>query len=118
MTKYNKFESYERDNISEKELKEAQRKAGFLGSLGNKFLLIVRMVESALMKHEYKINKMDLVKLIAAIIYVASPIDAVPDVIVGLGYVDDIAVVKIILESLYNVIKDYERFEIEKNISK
>ena len=56
MTKYNKFESYEKDNISEKELKEAKRKAGFLGSLGNKFLLIVRMVESALMKHEYKIN--------------------------------------------------------------
>jgi uncharacterized membrane protein YkvA (DUF1232 family) len=37
-----------------------------------------------------------------AAIYVASPVDLIPDVIPGLGYLDDVIVVAIILDGLLN----------------
>lgn len=43
-----------------------------------------------------------LVALAAAVLYLASPIDLLPDVVPFLGYVDDLLVVFVVLDGLLN----------------
>lgn len=108
------FEGFKRTNISEEELKNAKEKASFLGEMTEKFLLLVRMVEAAL-RGEYEIDLGSLALLIAAVIYVVSPIDAAPDFLPFVGWLDDVSVVGIIFKILENMILKFEEYEKEKN---
>lgn len=108
------FEGFKRTNISEEELKNAKEKASFLGEMAEKFLLLVRMIEAAL-KGEYEVDLGSLALLIAAVIYVISPIDAAPDFLPFIGWLDDISVVGIIFKILEDMISKFEKYEKEKN---
>ena len=46
-----------------------------------------------------------------AIIYFVSPIDVIPDFIVGLGYADDLVVIKFALELVGDDLKKYEQWK-------
>jgi len=108
------FEGFKRTNISEEELKNAKEKASFLGEMAEKFLLLVRMIEAAL-RGEYEIDLGSLALLITAVIYVISPIDAAPDFLPFIGWLDDISVVGIIFKILEDMISKFEKYEKEKN---
>lgn len=110
-----RIEDFERDNISQEELNRAKSKANFLGDLVDDFLLVIRMLESVVIKGEYSINPVDLAKLIGAVVYVVFPFDLVPDIMLGIGYVDDISMFGMVLASLSNIIADYKRFEKNKS---
>ena len=108
------FEGFKRTNISEEELKNAKEKASFLGEMAEKFLLLVRMIEAAL-KGEYEVDLGSLALLITAVIYVISPIDAAPDFLPFIGWLDDASVVGIIFKILEDMISKFEKYEKEKN---
>ena len=108
------FEGFKRTNISEEELKNAKEKASFLGEMAEKFLLLVRMIEAAL-RGEYEIDLGSLALLRTAVIYVISPIDAAPDFLPFIGWLDDISVVGIIFKILEDMISKFEKYEKEKN---
>ena len=108
------FEGFKRTNISEEELKNAKEKASFLGEMAEKFLLLVRMIETAL-RGEYEIDLGSLALLITAVIYVISPIDAAPDFLPFIGWLDDVSVVGIIFKILEDMISKFEKYEEEKN---
>ena len=108
------FEGFKRTNISEEELKNAKEKASFLGEMAEKFLLLVRMIEAAL-KGEYEVDLGSLALLIAAVIYVISPIDAAPGFLPFIGWLDDASVVGIIFKILEDMISKFEKYEKEKN---
>ncbi len=108
------FEGFKRTNISEEELKNAKEKASFLGEMAEKFLLLVRMIETAL-RGEYEIDLGSLALLIAAVIYVISPIDAALDFLPFIGWLDDVSVVGIIFKILEDMISKFEKYEEEKN---
>ena len=57
---------------------------------------------------------MDKVKIIGAIVYVISTIDAVPDILPIIGFGDDIGIVTYVISKLGNLISEYEKFEIQK----
>lgn len=67
----------------------------------------------------WKIVKSDRVSLqqkamaVGALVYLVSPIDAIPDAIVGLGLTDDVAVITYVVSQLASVIKDMNKKEIE-----
>ena len=63
---------------------------------------------------EFKIPAMDKVKIIGAIVYVISTIDAVPDILPIIGFGDDIGIVAYVISKLGNLISEYEKFEIQK----
>jgi len=63
---------------------------------------------------EFKIPAMDKVKIIGAIVYVISTIDAVPDILPIIGFGDDIGIVTYVISKLGNLISEYEKFEIQK----
>jgi len=66
---------------------------------GERYVRLRQLAKQAseLWAHRSKLSKQQIIYLTAALLYFISPVDAVPDLIPGLGYVDDIAVLSAIL---------------------
>ncbi|MGL4787866.1 MAG: YkvA family protein, partial [Cetobacterium sp.] len=82
------FKKFQGRKISSQDLKLALKKAMNLGASAEDFLLIINLVKDT-KNRKYKLDKKYLVILTAAIIYVIVPIDAVSDLIPGVGWIDD-----------------------------
>lgn len=104
------YEGYKKTKITLEQLKKANNLKGNLGEIGNKFALLVRMMRSNL-KDEFEISTADKLKIVGAIVYVITTLDAVPDIIPVLGFGDDIGVVAYVIGKLGKLIKEYEEFE-------
>lgn len=76
---FEKFKNYNHQ-INFDELKDVEKIATNLGKYSNDFLLMLKMVKDVL-NGDFKLNPVDLATIIALIIYVISPIDAIPDFI-------------------------------------
>lgn len=111
------YEKYKKTKITAEDLKKAGKLKNNLGAVATKFELLVRMVKSD-RRGEFKIPTMDKVKIVGAIIYVISTIDAVPDVLPIIGFGDDIGVVAYVISKLGNLISEYEKFEMQKKEEK
>lgn len=104
------YEGYKKTKITLEQLKKANNLKGNLGEIGNKFVLLVRMMRANL-KGEFEISTADKLKIVGAIVYVITTLDAVPDIIPVLGFGDDIGVVAYVIGKLGKLIKEYEEFE-------
>lgn len=104
------YEKYKKIKITAEDLQKAGKLKNNLGAVATKFELLVRMVKSD-RREEFKIPTMDKVKIVGAIIYVISTIDAVPDILPIIGFGDDIGVVAYVISKLGNLISEYEKFE-------
>ena len=111
------YKKYKKIKITAEDLKKAGKLKNNLGAVATKFELLVRMVKSD-RRGEFKIPTMDKVKIVGAIIYVISTIDAVPDILPIIGFGDDIGVVAYVISKLGNLISEYEKFEIQKEEEK
>ena len=107
------YEKYKKTNITAEDLKKAGKLKNNLGAVASKFGLLVRMLQAD-KRGEFKIPRMDKVKIIGAIIYVISTIDAVPDILPIIGFGDDIGVVAYVISKLGSLISEYEKFELQK----
>ena len=107
------YEKYKKTNITAEDLKKAGKIKNNLGAVASKFGLLVRMLQAD-KRGEFKIPTMDKVKIIGAIIYVISTIDAVPDILPIIGFGDDIGVVAYVISKLGSLISEYEKFELQK----
>lgn len=111
------YEKYKKIKITAEDLQKAGKLKNNLGAVATKFELLVRMVKSD-RRGEFKIPTMDKVKIVGAIIYVISTIDAVPDILPIIGFGDDIGVVAYVISKLGNLISEYEKFEMQKKEEK
>ena len=111
------YEKYKKIKITAEDLQKAGKLKNNLGAVTTKFELLVRMVKSD-RRGEFKIPTMDKVKIVGAIIYVISTIDAVPDILPIIGFGDDIGVVAYVISKLGNLISEYEKFEMQKKEEK
>ncbi|ERK48647.1 YkvA family protein [Leptotrichia wadei] len=111
------YEKYKKTKVTVEDLKKAGKLKNNLGAVTTKFELLVRMVKSD-RRGEFKIPTMDKVKIVGAIIYVISTIDAVPDILPIIGFGDDIGVVAYVISKLGNLISEYEKFEMQKKEEK
>ncbi|MGL4986604.1 MAG: YkvA family protein [Treponemataceae bacterium] len=100
------FEQFKSERIDAEQLKDAEEKSSMLGDLGKDFLTMIDLVKDSFAGN-FEVKASDIAILIGAIIYVISPIDAIPDIIPGLGWVDDIAVVGFVLAQLKSLINRY-----------
>ena len=107
------YEKYKKTNITAEDLKKAGKLKNNLGAVASKFGLLVRMLQAD-KRGEFKIPTMDKVKIIGAIIYVISTIDAVPDILPIIGFGDDIGVVVYVISKLGSLISESEKFELQK----
>ncbi|AFM05410.1 hypothetical protein Fleli_3070 [Bernardetia litoralis DSM 6794] len=80
-----------------------------------KFNTLLRLVR-ALYKKEYSLFPWSsLLKTIAVLIYLVSPIDALPDFIPVVGFIDDFALISWVITSLNTDILNFENWEKEQN---
>lgn len=104
------FENFKKETISQEDLSNANGKAKKLSGYANTFKVIVSLVKDAIAGN-FKISKTNLAILIAAIAYVVSPIDAIPDVIPVLGWVDDTFIVAYVVKRLSGVLEEYKQWK-------
>ncbi|MCL8000533.1 DUF1232 domain-containing protein, partial [Brucella sp. 21LCYQ03] len=62
---------------------------------------------------KYKMNKWNMSIIVGTVVYVISPLDAVPDIIPVLGWLDDVAIVSYALTKLQ---KEIERYKAEQQL--
>ena len=76
--------------------------------------MLIEMIKAAT-SGEYPLPAWAIATIIGAIIYVVSPIDAVPDIIPVAGWLEDGAVVAAAVKALEEVIKAFIKYKKEKN---
>jgi len=61
--------------------------------------------------HNFKLDYSVYLSIAGALAYVIMPIDVIPDFLPGIGYIDDVFVVGMVMKSLAN---DIERFKLTR----
>ena len=79
--------------------------------MGEDFHRLIRLAR-AWAKREYTVIPWrSLVYVVAALLYFINPIDVIPDALVGLGFVDDAAVVAAVVRALRREIAAFDAWE-------
>jgi len=73
------------------------------------FILLFQMVTDK----EFNIDKTAYIAIAGALAYVVLPIDVIPDFIPGVGFVDDMFVIGIVMKSISDEIERYKGFRCE-----
>jgi uncharacterized membrane protein YkvA (DUF1232 family) len=85
-----------------------------LGDVFTDLQTLLRLT-SAYAKGDYRvIPARTIVAAVGAVIYFVSPIDAIPDVIPGIGLVDDAAVLYFVVKAIASDLDDFRRWEDEQ----
>ena len=58
-----------------------------------------------------------LVLIVAGILYFALPIDVIPDFLIGVGFIDDAAVLAWVFNTVRTVLDDFARWEVSRESS-
>lgn len=101
----------------EKTLKRLEEKLKTIPVLGEKFAkvpVMVSMVRSYIKKEYMEVPIGTIVAIVSAVIYIVSPVDLVPDIVPGAGYIDDAFVVAACLKLVESDIDEYTEWK-EKN---
>ena len=101
------LEEYSNKEVSSSKVKEAEGKVKNLGTRIADFKLILRMFKDGI-SGKYRLSKATLAAIGGAILYVASPVDLLPDFLFPIGYTDDIAVIGIVMSRLADEIEKYK----------
>ncbi|WP_214847598.1 YkvA family protein [Exiguobacterium sp. s193] len=75
------------------------------------FIDMVRSYQSG----EYRdIRRTTILKVIGALIYLVSPIDLIPDFILGFGFADDIAIILFVTKTIFEELTRYSDWQDEQ----
>jgi len=117
---YKRFESRADDYINDSEKasellenarKKAGKKQGSLAKIWGKVQLIFSLFDDWI-KGRYKvIPTKSIIMIIVAIAYFVFPLDLLPDFIIGLGFIDDVAVLGFVIGQISKDLKDYEEWK-------
>ncbi|ETI66038.1 YkvA family protein [Neobacillus vireti] len=95
--------------------KKAQRKKGNLGEAWNKLQLFIDLVK-AYSKGEYRnVSTKTIITVIVALLYFVSPLDLIPDFIIGFGFIDDAAMIGYTLKKISTEIDLFSEWKKSRN---
>lgn len=103
------FGAYKAHKLTTDDLKKADVKAIHLDDKMSDFKVLVSMAKD-IMAGRFKVNTWNASVIFATIIYVVSPIDAIPDLIPVLGWLDDVTIVGYALSKLSEELRRYKEF--------
>ncbi len=104
------FNTFKNRKLTNEEIDDAEVKADKLGERTNEFKLLISMIRDTF-SGKYKMNKWNMSIIIGTIIYVVSPIDAVPDLVPVLGWLDDASIVGFAIAKLADEVDRYKKFQ-------
>lgn len=82
-----------------------------LNELVENIELLISMVQDYYHKKYTAIPVKSILSVIGGLIYVLAPVDAIPDYIPVVGYVDDIAVIALVLKLIDSDLQDYKAWK-------
>lgn len=91
---------------------KADREQGPMADVWDELMLLLRLLRAYLNGSYREVPWQSLLRITAAIVYFVMPIDLIPDVIAGVGLVDDVAV---IVWTVRSIRSDLERFRAWEN---
>lgn len=100
----------------EETLQRLEKKLQKIPAAGDTLAMVptmISMVRSYIKKEYTKMPIGTVVAVISALVYVLSPIDLIPDIIPGVGYIDDTAVVATCLLLVGSDIEEYQKWRTE-----
>lgn len=101
------FEAFQSHKLTEEDVHKAEQKASNLADKASDFKLLLQMAKDTL-AGRYKMDVWNLSVIVGTIIYVISPVDAIPDIIPVLGWVDDVTIVGYAVNRLAEEMKKYK----------
>ena len=96
------------ENLLDKAIKKLNQDGAFEGLSSIPYL--IEMIKSYINGEYKEIPVETLVAVVGAIVYWVSPVDVIPDVIPGVGYVDDALVVAYCLKAIKTDLDDYKKW--------
>lgn len=103
------FELFRKHRINDDNLAKAESKSVYLDEKVEEFQLLISMGKDVF-AGRYHMNKWNLSVIAATIAYVISPLDAIPDMIPLMGWMDDATIVAYAVSKLTDEIKNYKAF--------
>lgn len=99
--------------LTSSHLTDAEGKSRHLKESQEDMRLLLSMAKDAL-SGRYRIGKWNMSVIVATIAYVIMPVDAVPDIILGVGWLDDITIVTYALTRLRKETDSYLAFKAQE----
>lgn len=76
---------------------------------------MVSLVRCYIKKDYTDIPMGTIISIVSTLIYIISPIDLVPDAIPGAGYLDDIALLILVLKLIHSDVEEYKKWRVDNN---
>lgn len=103
------FELFRKYRISGDDLAKAESKSAYMGEKVDEFRLLTSMGKDVF-AGRYHMDKWNLSVIVATIAYVVSPLDAIPDMVPLMGWIDDVTIVTYAVSKLTDEIQKYKAF--------
>ncbi|OLS42212.1 hypothetical protein BTR25_00495 [Bacillus sp. MRMR6] len=110
--------SHKTEGLLKKALKKAMVNKVSLGEAFGKLQLFLELA-GAYTKGEYRnVSTSTILSVLGAIIYFISPLDVVPDFLVGIGILDDVAVIGFTLKKISGELDDFKLWQKNNSMMK
>lgn len=104
------FEQFRKVNVTGNDLDQAETKAVNLKDKMGDFKLLIDMGRDSL-AGRYQMNKWNLSIIVGTVAYVLSPVDAIPDIVPVLGWLDDLTIVGYAVGKLSVEMRKYKSYK-------
>ncbi len=81
------------------------------GNTWDEVILLIELIQEWSKGDYQDVSKKTIVSIIAAIIYLVAPFDAVPDFLLGWGYLDDLAILKLVIGQVKTELDKFKRWK-------
>ncbi|HFE63916.1 MAG TPA: DUF1232 domain-containing protein [Caldithrix sp.] len=96
-------------SMIQRAVEKAERQKGKITDFWQDLQVLIRMVRSYFKKEYTNIPWKTIIFALAAIIYFLNPFDAVPDVIPGVGFLDDATVIAFVISALKDELEKFKQ---------
>lgn len=98
-------------SLSEKAKTKMREHSDQIGEIRNDLPILLRVVRAYARGEYRKLPWKTLVSIVGAVLYFVSPADLIPDFIPVVGYVDDAAVIALVLRGVRGDLEKFEAWE-------
>ena len=106
------------DDRTENLLRDFEEKLKLIPKIGNRaadIAVMISMVRAYVKKQYTEVPVGTILLAVAALIYVVNPWDLIPDYIIGVGLLDDAAVLAAVLQAIHMDLQKYKQWQKDNN---
>ena len=89
----------------------AAGRGGPLRGVWDGLLRLIRLLRAYARRQYTNVPLQSLILIVAGVLYFVLPIDVIPDIFVGIGFIDDAAVIAWVVSTVKAVLDDFARWE-------